>query len=389
MPRVIAFLLLLALAAPVEAAWNKRWAGTSSGDYSNAANWDAISVRTAAYSWTVSGSGTNEFYLRTAGGANPGLTATPGSVQINGVNATSGTLGALPAGQWAYGDNDTLGYSTLYVRLSDGADPDSKALNFVTFRQIPVAGDHVRIPAGTAAISSGLDQSAVAIGDFIVEDGYAQTIASSSAPLRIDPDRFEFSGGGTSYIDVQAANIDAQVFKTASAGTGAQGLYLQGSNLAKLIVHAGIVGVAVRHGETSTVATVRSTGAGQVTLGSGVTIGTKVYVSAGAVISRCSATIPDVTLEGGTLRTEEAGAITALTIDKGTAVCNSTGTITTANLTGSSSVLDLSQSGASRTVSTINHSLGRLRYDKNVVTVTTYNPPAAAVGPVDLTVSAP
>lgn len=390
MQRFLPLLLLLVCAATSNAAWQKRWNGSTSGDYSAAANWDAISVRTAHYSWTASGSGTNEFYLRTAGGTDPGLIAAPGSVQVNGVNATSGTIGALAAGQWAYGDNDTLGFNTLYVRLSDGADPDSKAIDFITFKQIPVAGDHVRLPAGSGAISSGLDQSAVAIGDFIVEDGYVQAIASAAAPLRIDPDRFEFSGVGTAYIDLRAANIDAQVFKTASAATGSQGLYLQGSNLSKLIVHGGIVGVAVRHGETSTVDTVRCTGsAAQVTLGAGVTISTALYVTAGSVISRCSATIPAVTLEGGQFKSEEAGAITALSIDKGTAICNSTGTVTTVNLTGSGAVLDLSQSGASRTFTTINHSLGRIRYDKNVVSITTYNPPASSIGPVELSASSP
>lgn len=367
--------------------WTKRWSGSSSGDYSAAANWDAISVRTSAYSWTASGSGTNEYYLRTAASGDPGFSAAPGSVQINGSNATEGTVGSLTAGQWDYGDNDTLGYSTIYVRLSDGSDPDSKALNYVTFRQIPVAADHVRIPAGSAAISSGLDQSSVALGDFIVEDGYAQTIGSSSAPLRIDPDRFEFSGTGVAYIDLHSANIAPQVFRSASASTGNYGLYLTGSNLTTLSVMGGTVGVAVRGGETSTVATIRVTDAAKVGIGSGVSL-TTLYTSAGDVISQTSSAITTVTLEGGTIKTEGTGAITTLNVDKGTFTGNSTGTVTTANLTGSGAILDLTKSGASRTYSTINHSQGRLRYDKNVVTVTTYNPPASSVGPVELNATA-
>jgi hypothetical protein len=88
----------------------------------------------ALYAWTASGSGTNEFYVKTAGGANPRI-STPVSVLLNNVAAVQGTIGALSAGQWAYGDNDTLGYSTVYVRLTDGADPDSKTAAWVQVAQ--------------------------------------------------------------------------------------------------------------------------------------------------------------------------------------------------------------------------------------------------------------
>lgn len=106
-------------------AFTKVWLGTT-GDLSLDTNWNAVNVRSPAYSWTASGSGTNEYYLRTAANANPGFAAIPTTVTINGSAATSGSVGSLAAGRWGYGDNDTLGYSTLYVRLSDGTDPDTK-----------------------------------------------------------------------------------------------------------------------------------------------------------------------------------------------------------------------------------------------------------------------
>lgn len=95
------------------------------------------SIRTAEYSWVASGSGTTEFFLKTAAGGNPHI-GSPVTLLINGVGASSGTLGALTSATWGYGDNDSLGYSTVYVRLSDGADPDSKAVDFVqvTLRQL-------------------------------------------------------------------------------------------------------------------------------------------------------------------------------------------------------------------------------------------------------------
>ncbi len=88
------------------------------------------SLRDSDWAWTASGSGTNEYYVRTATPSNPNLVQ-PVSLRIDGGAATEGTVGSLTAGQWDYGDNDALGYSTIYVRLSDGADPDSKAIAFV------------------------------------------------------------------------------------------------------------------------------------------------------------------------------------------------------------------------------------------------------------------
>lgn len=87
-------------------------------------------LRTGAYTWTVSLAGTNEYYAL-LGAGNPSLPL-PNSVIINGLTAVKGSaLGSLAASQWQYGDNDTLGFSTVYVRLSDGADPDSKIDGFV------------------------------------------------------------------------------------------------------------------------------------------------------------------------------------------------------------------------------------------------------------------
>jgi len=45
-----------------------------------------------------------------------------------------GTLGSLAAGEYGYGDNDSLGYQTMYVRLTATGDPDSQAADFVEAR---------------------------------------------------------------------------------------------------------------------------------------------------------------------------------------------------------------------------------------------------------------
>ncbi len=93
----------------------------------------STNIREATYQWTASGSGTNEYYCQLASSGDPSIAdpTSTGGVFINGNSATNGTVGSLAAGEWDYGDNDTLGYSTVYVRLSDGTDPDTKATGYV------------------------------------------------------------------------------------------------------------------------------------------------------------------------------------------------------------------------------------------------------------------
>jgi hypothetical protein len=71
------------------------------------------SIRNATYRWVVSGSGTNEYYLELAAGGDPGF-SDPTKFYDFATERTKGTLGALTANQWGYGDNDSLGFSTIY-----------------------------------------------------------------------------------------------------------------------------------------------------------------------------------------------------------------------------------------------------------------------------------
>lgn len=82
----------------------------------------------AAYKWTASGDGTNEYYLELAAGGDPGFDAQPDFITLNGVKMTEGTAGALADHQWDYGDNDALGYSTVYWADASG-DPDATGIS--------------------------------------------------------------------------------------------------------------------------------------------------------------------------------------------------------------------------------------------------------------------
>ena len=116
------------MAQPANMVWEIRTTGVQTSGSGFA--W--VSLVNATYKWTKSGSGTNEYYCQTAAGGNPGLTeakccTTDGTFKLD----TNGTLGTLAAGEWDWGDNDALGYSTVYVRLDDDIDPDLKNYHFV------------------------------------------------------------------------------------------------------------------------------------------------------------------------------------------------------------------------------------------------------------------
>ena len=81
---------------------------------------------TATYRWTASGSGTNEYYCELLAGGNPGLTD-PNELYMDKVRLDKGTLGLLADHEWEYGDNDTLGYSTVYIADATG-DPDTSGV---------------------------------------------------------------------------------------------------------------------------------------------------------------------------------------------------------------------------------------------------------------------
>ncbi|MFW6176560.1 MAG: hypothetical protein ACOC40_02545 [Thermoplasmatota archaeon] len=76
--------------------------------------------------WTKSESGVEEYYY--TGDNVPGV---PGKVFEDESEMTKGEIGDLAEGEWDYGDNDDLGNSTIYVRLSDSSDPDDKSDNYL------------------------------------------------------------------------------------------------------------------------------------------------------------------------------------------------------------------------------------------------------------------
>lgn len=104
-----------------------------------------FSIRSAAYKWTASAAGTNEYYLELAAGGDPGI-STPTPIYIDGSLAPTRAIGQLQAGEVAYGDGDSLGFRTVYVRLSDGTDPDTKATDYIEAGAIVTVNGPVEAP---------------------------------------------------------------------------------------------------------------------------------------------------------------------------------------------------------------------------------------------------
>ncbi len=74
--------------------------------------------------WTDSPTTPNEYYLPPSNTFS--FKASPDDVYEDDTAMTPGTLGSLAVGEWAFGNQDTLAFPTIYVRLSDDTDPDSK-----------------------------------------------------------------------------------------------------------------------------------------------------------------------------------------------------------------------------------------------------------------------
>ncbi|MCZ2099176.1 MAG: glycoside hydrolase family 55 protein, partial [Anaerolineae bacterium] len=110
-----------------------------------------LSIRNSAFEWHLSGGGTGEYYLTGPGGTDPNI-AVPARLYSYGAERTKGTVGSLSAPTWGYGDNDTLGFNTVYYR-DGGGDPDAfEAHTIVIGYPITVAppGTQRIIPFGTA-----------------------------------------------------------------------------------------------------------------------------------------------------------------------------------------------------------------------------------------------
>jgi len=359
----------------------KEWLGTT-GDLSLVTNYQQVNVRTAAYAWTLSGSGTTEYYLRTAAAADPGFVATPptsGGVYLDAVAATKGTLGALTAGQWGFGDNDALGYSTLYVRLSDGTDPDAKVAGFVKFNQVPQAGEDLIIPTGSGAISSNTDYSATALGRVTIDRSTTNRAqGSATSPIRLVCTGFIFEGGGqtAAYYDLTSSAIAIEIRSSASVAADAYGLYLAAAAVTVADLQGGSVGLGVLTGQPFTCTTSVRTRGSSVRCKIGDT-SVVPLLEAGAGTVEHENSIANIEADGANVTSQRAAAVSGVvTITAGTYTDKSSGTKASVVLSGGTA--DAQQSGLAVTWSSLTLNSGTLRDDADRLTISAFVRPTAA-----------
>lgn len=201
----------------------------------------------ATYKWTASGSGTDEYYLDLFAGGDPSISA-PLVVVENNTIISEGTAGSLAVSEYDYADNDTLGYSTIYMRLSDGTDPDSKASGYVVYSESDVLleGDIGRqiingssAETGRASIIS-ITNGAVAVTDIVEDFTDTNIIAAGDSKLDLSPVvdlEFDASQGGS------IVNIRSEY----TAGSVGERLVITGVTSA----NPGVVTTSTSHGYTN------------------------------------------------------------------------------------------------------------------------------------------
>lgn len=151
---------------------------------------------TPTYRWVLSGSGINQYYLQTAAGGNPGIASDPNAIFINKKWATKGSFAFMFNGQYMYGDNDGLGYNTIYIR-NDLGDPD-------------IVGTVIEIPRRSYCIFWGAPVDYVTFQDLQLQHAVGHGFYSGAASSNIIFQRltavnncmrgFAFQDGGPSSV---------------------------------------------------------------------------------------------------------------------------------------------------------------------------------------------
>ncbi len=243
---------------------------------------------------------------------------------------------------------------------------------------VPVASDNVRFTAEhTTAVTGGLNQSAVTLGDLIIETGYKGKIGTNTASLQVGCASFEYSGSATAaFIDLGSSAIGPVIHNTGAAGVGQVALEIKGSAFTTVTVMGGNVGLATKHGDTASATNVRVIN-GSIAIGSGATV-TNLHVFQGTAVT--ASDITDCNLHGGTVTFKEQANATTVDLEGGICNYDAEGTITTANCNGGK--LNVG-AGQAKTITTLNlEPGGSIRYYPSNLTITNNS---VATNPIDIT----
>lgn len=248
----------------------------------------------------------------------------------------------------------------------------------------PTDGDDVILENADSAISTNLDQSAVALASLTIYQSFTGTIGSSTVYLQIGSSVVNIgvssaygsaSGSGRLNIDLgSTTDATVNIYDSATSGTdsGFPPIRIQSNNSDNVInITKGDVGICAATGETSTVGSIRiseGTSNSDVDLfcGSGLTLATLDKL-AGTATVRCAVTTVhnhDGTLTvqtsgnfttinqyGGDLDIVQSGTIGTLNTEGGNTYPKNTGTITTCKCQGGNT--DFTKCPTARTVTSL------------------------------------
>jgi len=237
---------------------------------------------------------------------------------------------------------------------------------------VPVNSDDVFIEDNDVDIKHGLAQTAVTLTSLNIAQSYTGKIGLPERNTDGSEEYYEYRdqylaikatamnigygvGQGSSMLNIDnstaATTVDLQ--GTGSSDSQNRPTFLwKGTHASNVVnVSKGSIGAAYLPGESATIATLRIgykdsiLGDAEVYIGSGVTL-TTVSKSGGELFAKAGCTTLTQTDGDSTI---DAGAMTTLHVQGGNVYWNSTGTLTTANVTGNGS-LDFSKDMRAKTV---------------------------------------
>ena len=159
---------------------------------------EAIPFPSPSFAWASSGAVPGAFFMTSAGGGPPFLTSSRVQIMCSpGIGSEDiMTQASVPnaAGQWAYTDQDALGFASLYVILPGGLNPSS----------LPPPGTD-GMPQGAVWCNPGLGYGGATNGPgghYEVEGQGFKVLSKSGVTLTLDrPFYWSFTGNGIGVRD--------------------------------------------------------------------------------------------------------------------------------------------------------------------------------------------
>ena len=254
-------------------------------------------------------------------------------------------------------------------------------LNNWSAGETPNAGDTLVFTAdhNVSALSS-MDRGTTAYSKLIIEEGFTAAIGTPSNVLKSGVTDIEYNGNGQGYFEVGAsANVPVNGGSPAAGEVYAIHLTPNATgSIGNLSVSSGSIAICNQPGDSGAITAVNVSG-GNLLLDAQITSISSLNQTGGVVETRKS--IATVRVYNGRLLTSQSAAITTkMSVYNGTVTSSGTGTIADLLiLGGSQSVVDFTKQGIARTVINLQQNGGVLKYDPNVITITTDADPDRAI----------